>query len=193
MKRVLLFLANGVEIYEASAFIDVFGWNKSYGRKDVELFSCGRTKLIRTAFDVGMEVDYLLEDIKAKDFDALAVPGGFETYGFYDDAYNVAFTSLIQAFSKSNKPIASICVGALPLGKSGVLKGKKATTYNLVDDHRSSQLSGFGVNFSTDFIVDTDDIITSCGPFTAIDVALLLLEKLTDANNAGHIRSIMGF
>jgi protein deglycase len=62
-------------------------------------------------------------------FDALAIPGGFEVYGFYNDAYDDKFLDLIRGFQANNKFFASICAGALPLGKSGVLKDRKDKTY----------------------------------------------------------------
>jgi 4-methyl-5(b-hydroxyethyl)-thiazole monophosphate biosynthesis len=82
-------------------------------------------------------------------------------------------------------------VGALPLGKSGILKGKKGTTYNKVA--RREALQGFGVQVIHQPIVIDDQIITSWNPSTAIDVALLLLEHLTSKENADHVRHLMGF
>ena len=38
-----------------------------------------------------------------------------------------------------------------------------------------------------------DKIITSWNPFTAINVALLLLEHLTDKDNSEKVRKLMGF
>jgi len=77
------------------------------------------------------------------------------------------------------------------LGKSGILKDKKATTYNNVV--RREALQGFGVNVINEAIVIDDNVITSWNPSTAIDVALLLLEQLTTKNNAENIRKLMGF
>ncbi|HDR04318.1 MAG TPA: hypothetical protein ENN84_03625, partial [Candidatus Marinimicrobia bacterium] len=34
---------------------------------------------------------------------------------------------MIRRFYQSEKIIAAVCVGALPLGKSGILKGKKVS------------------------------------------------------------------
>jgi protein deglycase len=79
----------------------------------------------------------------------------------------------------------------LPLGKSGILKDKKGTTYN--NDVRREALKNFGVNVLNQPIVVDDNVITSWNPSTAIDVALLLLEQLTTKNNADNIRKLMGF
>ena len=191
MKKVLLLLADGFETFEASVFIDVIGWNLVEGDCSTQLFTCGLKKEIKSSFNQRFIVDFVVDEIDITLFDALAIPGGFEVYGFYDDAYDEKFLELIRGFKSNNKIIASICVGALPLGKSGILKDKKATTYNNVV--RREALQGFGVNVINEAIVIDDNVITSWNPSTAIDVALLLLEQLTTKNNADNIRKLMGF
>ncbi|MBM9548343.1 DJ-1/PfpI family protein [Leptospira sp. 201903074] len=130
MKKVLLLLAKGFESFEASVFIDVIGWNLVDGDKTTKLYSCGFTKEVSGSFGVRFNVDYLLSEMKVNDFEALAIPGGFEEYGFYEEAYHPEFLELIRHFDRQGKIIASICVGALPIAKSGVLNQRLATTYN---------------------------------------------------------------
>ena len=89
------------------------------------------------------------------------------------------------------KPISSICVAALPLGKCGILRGKRATTYN--GQVRRSALKKFGAQIINQPVVIDEHIITSWNPASAIDVALLLLEKLTNKNYSNFIRNSMGF
>jgi len=192
MKRVLLLLPEGFEIFEASAFIDVIGWNLVDGDHSTELFTCGLRKEIKSTFNQRFIVDYLIENIDVKSFDALAIPGGFEEYNFYQDAYDEKSLDLIRKFKIENKIIASICVGSLILGKSGVLLNKMGTTYNK-KPIRHETLRGFGVNVMNEPIVIDDNIITSWNPSTAIDVALILLEMLTSKQNADYIRWMMGF
>jgi len=192
MKKVLLLLPEGFETFEASAFIDVIGWNLVDGDHSTELFTCGLKKEIKSTFNQRFIVDYLVHEIDVNAFDALALPGGFEEYDFYKEAYDERCLDLIRRFKAANKIIASICVGALVLGKSGVLSGKNGTTYNK-KPIRHETLRGFGVNVLNQPIVTDDNIITSWNPSTAIDVALLLLEMLTSKQNAGYIRGIMGF
>jgi 4-methyl-5(b-hydroxyethyl)-thiazole monophosphate biosynthesis len=191
MKKVLLLLADGFETFEASAFIDVIGWNLVEGDCSTELFTCGLKKEIKSSFNQRFIVDYLIDDVEIGSFDALAIPGGFEVYGFYNDAYEDRFLNLIRGFKANHKIIASICVGALPLGKSGVLKGKNGTTYNRTI--RREALQGFGVNVINQPIVMDDNMITSWNPSTAVDVALLLLELLTTRNNAVKVSQLLGF
>ena len=141
--KVLLFLAKGFETMEASVFIDVFGWAKvSYGY-DVEVVTCGVHETVISAFGVPVKVDVLLSDVDSEEYDALAIPGGFEEYGFYDEAFSSEIGKLIKDFDARQKSIASVCVGALALAHSGILKGRRATTYHLNDGIRQKQLAAY--------------------------------------------------
>lgn len=191
MKKVLLLLAEGFETFEACVFIDVIGWNLEEGDFSTKLYSCALRKEIKSSFDQRFVVDYLVDEVNVDEFDAVAIPGGFEVYNFYSDAYNETFLNLIRTFKAKNKIVASICVGALPVGKSGILNGKRGTVYN--SPIRREALKSFGVEVVDEPIVLTDNIITSWNPSTAINVALLLLELLTTRENADYIRGLMGF
>lgn len=192
MKKVLLLLANGFETYEAAAFIDVIGWNFMDGDHGTRLYSCALTREVKSSFDQKVIVDYLIDEIDADGYDALAIPGGFEEYGFYRDAYDERFLDLARQFQAGNKPIATICVAALALGKSGLLTGKPATTYHM-NSVRQETLAQFGARVINQPVVFADGMITSWNPATAMDVAFLLLEILTGTDNAKHIKKIMGF
>lgn len=100
-KTLLLLLAEGFEIYEASVFIDVMGWNHLEGDHTTELFSCGLRKELNSSFGQKFIADYTIDEIDLDTFDALAIPGGFEEYGFYEDAYSEAFSNVINHFTLS--------------------------------------------------------------------------------------------
>ena len=192
MKKVLLLLANGFETYEAAVFIDVIGWNLIDGDQSTRLYSCGLQKEVTSSFNQKVIVDYLIDEIDTEDFDALAIPGGFEEFGFYKEAYDERFLAVIRSFKKHNKIVASVCVAALSLGKSGILTGKKGTTYNK-KPARQETLKGYGVDVINRPLVIDDNIITCWNPSAAIDVAFLVLELLTSKHNSDYIKSIMGF
>lgn len=191
--KVLVFCAKGFETMEFSVFIDVLGWARNDYGYDIQVETCGFQKEVISTFNVPIIVNKLMEEIYVNDYDALAIPGGFEEYGFYEEAYNEKFLDLIRDFDKQNKIIASICVGALPLGKSGILKGRKATTYHLKDAYRQKQLAEFGVNVINQRIIVDENIITSYCPETAPDVAFELLKKLVGYEKMSIVKQAMGY
>lgn len=192
--KLLLFLAKGVELMEASGFIDVFGWDRQYNKGKIQVVTCGLRKEIISTFNIPLKVELLLEEVRVEDFDAFAIPGGFGEYGFYEDAYSDELLQLIVKFTEQKKPIASVCVGALPLAKAGVLKDRRATTYHLAGAKKQKQLEEFGCRLVADeAIVVEDNIITSWGPSTAAEVAFRLLEILTTKEHVKETRKNMGF
>lgn len=191
--KVLLFLAKGFEMMEASAFIDVIGWARSDFGMDVHLTTCGFEAQVVSTFGVTVSVDARLDDVDAAAYDALAVPGGFEEYGFFEEAYDERFLQLLRDFDDAGKPIAAVCVAALPLGKSGVLAGRRATTYALDLGYRQAQLREFGVEVVSEPIAVDENVITSRGPQTAVEVAFRLLERVASPKEAALVREAMGF
>ena len=192
-KKVLLLLAQGFEEYEAAVFTDVIGWSRVLGNEPVEMVTTALKSEIKCTWNLKVRPELDFDNVDVKDFDALAIPGGFEDAGFYGDAYDQRFLNLIREFDKENKIIASICVGALPIGKSGVLKGRKATTYDLSNGVRRKQLASFGVIIQDEQIVVDRNIITSTGPATGLDVPFKLLEILTSNKNVDKIKKLMRF
>ncbi len=192
-KKVLLFLAQGFEEYEASVFTDVIGWSRIFGQEPVDLITTGLRQQIKCTWNFIVQPEIDFDKINVSDFDALAIPGGFEKAGFYEDAYDERFLNLIQEFDKQGKIIASICVAALPIGKSGVLQGRNATTYDLLDGLRRKQLSDFGAIIQEESIVVDKNIITSTGPSAGIDVAFKLLDMLTSSENVDLVKKYMRF
>lgn len=192
-KNVLLFLAQGFEEYEAGVFTDVIGWSRVYGKEPVGVITTGLRPEIKCTWNLTVQPETDFSTIDVKDFDALAIPGGFENAGFYEDAYDERFLNLIREFDTQGKIIASVCVGAMPIGKSGVLEGRNATTYDLLDGFRRNQLSEFGAKVQDKSIVIDKNIITSTGPSTGLDVAFSLLEMLTDKENVDLVKKYMRF
>ncbi|UWD49467.1 DJ-1/PfpI family protein [Clostridioides difficile] len=191
--KVLIFLAKGFETMEFSVFVDVMGWARNDYNYDIDVVTCGFKKQVVSTFNVPVLVDKTIDEICVDDYDALAIPGGFEEFGFYDEAYDTSFLNLIREFDTKGKIIATICVAALPVGKSGVLKNRKATTYHLKDGQRQKQLSEFDVNVVNDPIVVDRNIITSYCPETAPHVAFKLLEMLTSKEHMEVVKLAMGF
>ena len=191
--KMLLFLAKGFETMEASVFVDVMGWARNDYNYDIEVITCGFQKTVTSAFGVPVFVDILLKDICVDEYDALAIPGGFEEFGFYEEVFSKELSEIINIFNRQQKPIATVCVGALALAHSGILTGKKATTYHLNNGYRQKQLAEYGVDVVSEPVVKTDNIITSYCPQTAPEVAFTLLENLIGTKAMHNVKVAMGF
>jgi 4-methyl-5(b-hydroxyethyl)-thiazole monophosphate biosynthesis len=191
--KTLLFLAKGFETMEFSVFVDVLGWARNDYGYDVQVETCGFNKEVMSTFNIPVIVNKIIDEINVNEYDALAIPGGFEEFGFYEEAYDERFLKLIREFDSKGKIIATICVAALPLGKSGVLKNRKATTYHLRDGYRQKQLAEFSVDVVNEPIVIDRNIITSYCPETSPKVAFKLLELLTSKEQAEIVKKAMGF
>ena len=179
---------------EFAPFYDVVGWAKSEYGYDISLDTCGFIPCIPSAFwNTEIKADRLIQDIRAEEYDALAIPGGDHLYGFFEEAYDERFLKLIRDFNDQGKIIASVCVAALPIGKSGILAGRNATTYHLANAYRQKELATFGVNVINEPVVIDGNIITSYCPQTAPAVAFEMLERLLGKEKTDIVRFGMGF
>lgn len=193
-KKVLLLLCKGTETLEASAFIVVMGWATDHGSTQISVVTAA-TSLAPVVCTFGIRIvpDCVLTDVAVSDFDALAVPGGFETFGYYEDAYSPIVQQLIRKFAQAGKPIAAVCVGALPLAKAGILVGHRATTYHLGEGYRRKQLAELGVHVIDQHVVEDGQFVTSSCPATAVEVALRLLAAISNEANAHRVRCLLGY
>lgn len=192
-KKVLVFLAKAFETMEFSVFIDIIGWARvNYGHH-LFIDTCGFTEKVISTFNVPVIVDKTISEINVDEYEALAIPGGFGEFGFYEEAYNERFLDLIKQFNAKGKIITTVCTGALPLGKSGILKNRRATTYHLNNGHRQKELKEFGANIVNEPIVVDGNIITSYCPETAPNVAFELLKMLTSEDDMAVVKKAMGF
>jgi len=192
-KKVLVFLAKAFETMEFSAFIDILGWARvDYGH-NLLVDTCGFTDKVISTFNITVIVDKTIGEVNVDEYDALAIPGGFGEFGFYEEAYDERFLKLIREFDAKGKIIATVCSGAFPVGKSGVLKNRKATTYHLKDGYWQNKLKEFGVNVVNEPMVVDGNIITSYCPETAPNVAFELLKMLTSEKDMEVVKKAMGF
>ena len=148
---------------------------------------------IDTASGMTVITNMLVADVDINDFDALAIPGGFGRYGYYEDGYCEPVLDLIKAFNEAEKPIAAVCVAALPVAKSGALVGRKATTYLIDGRYFLNQLESMGAIISDEDLTIDKNIITSSGPNTGIFVCYELIKMLFPGWTVTKIAEAMGY
>jgi 4-methyl-5(b-hydroxyethyl)-thiazole monophosphate biosynthesis len=135
----------------------------------------------------------LIKAITPDDYQALVIPGGFNDAG-YTEVYHQKVLGLIRTMYDNKGIIAAMCVGSLAVARTGILKGKKATTYSASKRHDNLQiLQDWGAIPVKERIVVTDRIITNRGPDTAIEVAFKLLEMLNGKRDMKRTKKTMMF
>lgn len=103
--------------------------------------------------------------------DILIVPGGIgerEAHG------NHVLLHFIRTQARKVKTLASVCTGAILLGKAGLLNGKKATTHWMSIERMRAMLPEVEVIENVRYVED-GNIITSAGITSGIDMALRIV------------------
>ncbi len=103
------------------------------------------------------------------DVDLLIVPGGYGTRPLQDDA---DFLAWLRSYG-DDRPIASVCTGALLLGKAGFLAGKRATTHHSA----FADLAPLCGEVVHERVVDEGRVVTAGGVLSALELGLHLVAR----------------
>lgn len=104
------------------------------------------------------KVNFNLDEVNAKDFDALLLPGGVmnpDSLRTFPKAVN-----FVKEMNECNKPIAAICHGPWLLINAGVVKGCKVTSWSSI----SVDLTNAGAQWVDSAVVCDHNILTSRKP-----------------------------
>jgi len=112
----------------------------------------------KTNWGVEVDVDRQLDDVSPDDYDALVLPGGvLNPDKLRQNKAAVAFAS---AFLDEGKPVAAICHGPQLLIETGMLKGRKLTSYPSLQ----TDLKNAGAKWVDEQVVVDQGLVTSRGP-----------------------------
>lgn len=167
MARVLVPLAEGCEELEAITIIDLLR------RAGIEVTAAGLDgNPVRCSRGVVLIPDTNLDEALQHDYDMVVLPGGMPGAKNLDDDPRVG--ELLKKMSSRDKFIAAICAAPRVLASNGLLTGRLATSFpGHIETMHIPDLV-----FSEDSVVQDGRIITSRGPGTAMDFALVLIENL---------------
>ncbi|MDX1627345.1 MAG: type 1 glutamine amidotransferase domain-containing protein [Fulvivirga sp.] len=104
------------------------------------------------------EVDTLLKDANAEDYNGLVLPGGL----FNPDKLrmNEDAVLFVKKFFEEGKPIAAICHGPWTLIETGALQGRKLTSYPSIQ----TDLKNAGARWVNEEVVVDQGLVTSRNP-----------------------------
>ena len=197
MKKIVLFLFEGAELFEIASFTDIFGWNNIVGLKefrDIELEIISYKESVKCTWGGEIKVEKVItqENIqKFFNYDILVIPGGFGKANFFKEKNNEIFKKLIKYFSENNKIIVAICSAVINLLESGYIKNKKVTTYLLDNKRYFNQLRNYNIIPIEEEIMEDDNLLTCSGPGNALELSFRVLEKLTSKENVEIVKKNM--
>jgi len=167
-KRLLLLLAEGFEEVEALTPLDLLR------RGGVEVVTAALAEgPVTSAHGLTVIPDSHLDAVANERFDMVLLPGGAP--GYLNLAADERVCALVRTQLNGERPVAAICGAPFVLEEAGVLGGHRVTAYPSVCKRLSSAAE------VVDETVVTDGLLrTSQGVGTAMELALALLEELTD-------------
>lgn len=167
MASVLVPLAQGCEELEAVTIIDLLR------RAGVEVITAGLdAQPVRASRGTVLIPDTTLDNVAARDFDMVVLPGGQPGADNLDR--DTRLHELLIRTAVANRYVGAICAAPKVLASSGLLNNRKATSFPGVLD----KLNVPGLDYREEAVVQDGNIITSRGPGTAMDFALDLIAIL---------------
>ncbi len=104
-----------------------------------------------------LEVDGSIKDYKAKDFDAVVIPGGWapDRLRRYKEVLD-----FVREMNASGKVVAAICHAGWVLASAGIAKGKNVTCFVAIKD----DMINAGAKYSDKEVIVDGNLITSRKP-----------------------------
>lgn len=175
-KKVCVFLADGFEEIEGLTVVDLL----RRAGIEVTTVSIKDSLTIHGAHGIDVQADKLFEEVNYEENDMTVLPGGMP--GTLHLGEHQGVKKVLEQFYQNKKYVAAICAAPSILGKYGMLKGRKATSYPGFED------ALVGAEYVYEAVAADDFVITSRGMGTAIEFSLKLIEKLLNADKAEAIR-----
>jgi protease I len=124
---------------------------------EVKVIGAGGAKSYTSKLGYPVTVDVQADQVKAVEFDAVVVPGGYAPDMM---RRHPAMVALVRDAAQQGKVVAAICHAGWMLVSAGMLKGRKATSFFSIKD----DLIAAGANWVDEEVVVDGNLITSRKP-----------------------------
>ena len=169
MAKALVLLADGFEEIEAVTIIDVLR------RADVEVTVVGvGDGPARGSHGIPIVPERHMDQMRIEGYDALLLPGGMPGSAHLKDDKRVL--ALLKRFNNDGKLVGAICAAPIALEAAGVIEGRRATSF--------PGLELPSARYVEERVVVDGNLVTSRGAGTAMEFALVLVERLVGAEQA---------
>lgn len=165
-KKVFVILAEGFELIEAMAPVDVL----RRGGVEVITVSTDTTNLeVKSAQNVIVKADTTIDNLD-ESADMIVLPGGYPGYvNLRENKTVVEFTK--RYLESENKFVGAICGAPTLLGVHNLIGNRDYTCHFSVVSEMNSE------NYKNVDVVEDGNLITSCGAGKAIEFGLALVSK----------------
>lgn len=171
---VYLFLADGFEIIEALAPVDMLR------RAKLSVKTVGVTgKLVTSSCGVAVEADIEASDFSYDNVEAIILPGGSD--GVINLEKDSFVQSVIDRAMDEDALICAICAAPSILGNKGLLKNIKATSYPSYMKYLD------GAELSDEFVIRDGRFITARGAGVSVEFGLEIVKALAGEDEAERI------
>ena len=171
---IYVFLANGFEITEAMAPVDMM----RRAKLDVKTVGIG-ADVIESSCGVKVVADIREKDVDMNNAEAVVVPGGMPGVTNLD-ASDFVKNCVCEA-NDAGKLVCAICAGPSVSGKLGVLAGKKAVCYPGFEEYLVDCVE------TDEFVAADGNAITAKGAGVSVEFGLKIVERLCGEAEAQRI------
>lgn len=178
MSNVLVPLAQGCEELEAVTLIDLLR------RAGIHVVTAGLDREpVVASRGTRLLPDTTLDEALEHDYDMVVLPGGQPGADNLDK--DTRIRELLKKMANSGKFTAAICAAPAVLAHAGLLDGKRATGFpGTLEKFASPKIT-----IENNPVVRDGKVITSRGPGTAMDFALVLIELLSGKEKRAQVEA----
>ncbi len=179
IKRVVVPLAHGFEEIETVTVVDILR------RAGISVTVAGVETgsppgAIEGRTGIRLVPDLSIAGVQASDFDMIVLPGGLKGAQTLQKDTRVA--RLLRSLQDNDRYIAAICAAPTVLASHGMIAGRRLTSHPSVKD----QLAG--AIYDEQRVVVDGRLVTSRGPGTAMEFALVLVEILEGKQKVEEVK-----
>ncbi len=172
---VYIFLADGFEIIEAMAPVDMLR------RADIAVKTVGVTgKTVISSCKIEVTADITIDEFVYDNVDAVILPGGGE--GVVNLEKDSRVQAVIDKAVDDNIYICAICAAPSILGNKGLLKNVEATSYPSFMKYLD------GAVLSEEYVITDGRYITARGAGVSVDFGLEIVKALAGSEISDNVR-----
>lgn len=174
MVNIYFYIPNQVILLDLSGILQVFQEAKQLGF-DYELKFVSNLGEASCASGLGLSPLIHFSKYAPAKNDILVIPG-LSTEQLDQTTNDIAFNEWLKTAHSKKTTICSICTGAFLLAKSSILNGQDCTTHWRFIDKLKTEFPLVNA-IENRLFVNSDNLYTSAGVATGIDLALFLIEE----------------